>query len=188
MTIPYRTQRLLKRILGAFAVIAVVLAVVCACWFLWLQRFVVYTADGKVRLDFNLPPIADGQPAVPPENADIPIRFDQNDEMSGGSAELTQMLGYYVERTDLQDIDAVITQISALPPETAVMVDVKGIKGDFYYSSAISSKRNSTRSKRSWGRPNFPPKRNRKRKYPRCTAGRSCPCLLKYKLRYRTKF
>lgn len=144
MTIPYRTQRLLKRILGAFAVIAVVLAVVCACWFLWLQRFVVYTADGKVRLDFNLPPIADGQPAVPPENADIPIRFDQNDEMSGGSAELTQILGYYVERTDLQDIDAVITQISALPPETAVMVDVKGIKGDFYYSSAISSKRNSS--------------------------------------------
>ena len=54
------------------------------------------------------------------------------------------MLGYYVERTDLQDIDAVITQISALPPETAVMVDVKGIKGDFYYSSAISSKRNSS--------------------------------------------
>jgi hypothetical protein len=49
-----------------------------------------------------------------------------------------------VERTDLQDIDAVISQIQALPAETAVMVDVKGIKGDFYYSSAVSSKRNSS--------------------------------------------
>ncbi len=144
MTIPYRTQRVLKRILGALAVIAVVLAVVCACWFLWVQRYIVYTADGKVKLDFGLPPISGGQLAVPPEDVDIPIRFDQNDEMAGGSTELTQMLGYYVERTDLQDIDRVITQIQALPAETAVMVDVKGVKGDFYYSSAVSSKRNSS--------------------------------------------
>lgn len=144
MTIPYRTQRVLKRILGVIAVIAVVLAVVCACWFLWVQRYIVYTADGKVKLDFDLPPISSGQLAVPPEGADIPIRFDQNDEMAGGSTELTQILGYYVENTDLQDIDAVISQIQALPAETAVMVDVKGIKGDFYYSSNISSKRNSS--------------------------------------------
>ena len=143
MTIPYRTQRVLKRILGVLAVIAVVLAVVSACWFLWVQRYIVYTADGKVKLDFDLLPISGGQPAVPPDNADIPIHFDQNDEMAGGSTELTQMLGY-VERTDLQDIDAVIAQIQALPAETAVMVDVKGIKGDFYYSSAVSGKRNSS--------------------------------------------
>lgn len=144
MTIPYRTQRVLKRILGVIAVIAVVLAVVCACWFLWVQRYIVYTADGKVKLDFDLPPISSGQLAVPPEDADIPIRFDQNDEMAGGSTELTQILGYYVENNDLQDIDAVISQIQALPAETAVMVDVKGIKGDFYYSSTVSSKRNSS--------------------------------------------
>ena len=143
MTIPYRTQRVLKRILGVLAVIAVVLAVVSACWFLWLQRYIVYTADGKVRLDFNLPPMGGGQLAVPPENPDIPIRFDQEDQMTG-STELTQLLGYYVEKTDLQDIDQVIAQIQALPPETAVMVDVKGIKGDFYYSSTVSSKRNSS--------------------------------------------
>ena len=66
MTIPYRTQRVLKRILGVLAVIAVVLAVVSACWFLWLQRYIVYTADGKVRLDFDLPPMGGGQLAVPP--------------------------------------------------------------------------------------------------------------------------
>jgi hypothetical protein len=133
----------LKRILGVLAVIAVVLAVVSACWFLWVQRYIVYTADGKVRLDFDLPPMSGGQLAVPPEKQDIPIRFDQEDQMTG-STELTQMLGYYVELTDLQDVDKVISQIQALPPETAVMVDVKGIKGDFYYSSAISSKRNSS--------------------------------------------
>ncbi len=144
MIVPYRTQRVLKRILTVLAVIAVVLAVVCACWLLWVQRYVIYTADGKVMLDFNLPPMSGGQLAVPPENVDIPIRFDQHDEMAGTSTELTQMLGYYVERTELQDIDKVIAQIQALPAETAVMVDVKGIKGDFYYTSTVSSKRNSS--------------------------------------------
>lgn len=144
MTIPYRTQRVLKRILAALAVIAVVLAVVCACWFLWVQRYIVYTADGKVKLDFNLPPMGSGQLATPPDSADIPIRFDQNDEMLGSTTELVQMQGYYVELTDLQNVDAVISQIQALPAETAVMVDVKGMKGDFYYSSAVSSKRNSS--------------------------------------------
>ena len=144
MTIPYRTQRVLKRILLALLALLVVLAVACACWFLWVQRYIVYTADGKVRLDFDLPPIAGGQAAVPPENADVPIRFDENDQSANKNAELTQMLGYYVERADLQDIDTVISQISVLPPETAVMVDVKGIKGDFYYSSNISTKRNSS--------------------------------------------
>ena len=143
MTIPYRTQRVLKRILGVLAVIAVVLAVAGACWFVWLQRYVVYTADGKVKLDFDLPPIGEGQLAVPPDQQDIPIRLDQNDEMAGGSTELSQLSGYYVELSDLQDIDTVKSQIQALPSETAVMVDVKGIKGDFYYSSSVDSKRNS---------------------------------------------
>lgn len=143
MTIPYRTQRVLKRILGVLAVIAVILAVVGACWFVWLERYVVYTADGKVKLDFDLPPIGEGQLAEPPDQQDIPIRLDQNDEMAGGNTELMQLAGYYVEPSDLQDIDTVKSQIQALPSETAVMVDVKGIKGDFYYSSAISSKRNS---------------------------------------------
>lgn len=144
MNIPYRTQRVLKSLLIALLAVSVAMAVICVCGFLWLQRFIVYTADGGVRLDFNLHPISGGQPAVPPESADIPIRFDESDQSANKTTELTQMLGYYVERTDLQDIDEVISQISALPPETAVMVDVKGIKGDFYYSSNISTKRNSS--------------------------------------------
>ncbi len=144
MTIPYRTQRVLKRILAVLAVLAVVLAVIAACWFMWLQRYVVYTADGKVKLDFSLSPIGDGQLATPPEQVDIPIRLDREDEMAGGSTELLQMAGYYVELSDLQDIETVKSQIQALPAETPVMVDVKGIKGDFYYSSTVGSKRSSS--------------------------------------------
>ncbi len=144
MTIPYRTQRVLKRILLTLLVIAAVLAIVYACWFVWIQRYIVYTAEGKIKLDFDLPPMQAGQLAVPPEKEDIPIKFDQNDEMIGGKTELTQLDGYYVELSDLQDIAAVKSQIQALPAGTAVMVDVKGIKGDFFYSSAVGSKRSSS--------------------------------------------
>ncbi len=144
MTIPYRTQRVLKRILAVLAVLAVVLAVLASCWFVWLQRYVVYTADGRVKLDFSLSPIGDGQLAVPPEQADIPIHLVQEDEITGGSTELMQISGYYVELSDLQDIEAVKAQIQALPEEAPVMVDVKGIKGDFYYSSTVGSKRSSS--------------------------------------------
>ncbi len=144
MTIPYRTQRVLKQILIILLVVAVVLALVWTCWFIWVQRYIVFTADGKVKLDFDLPPISDGELAVPPEDMDISIQFDQNNEMEGGNTELTQMTGYYVELTDLQDIEAVKSQIRMLPANTPVMVDVKGIKGDFYYSSAVGSQRNNS--------------------------------------------
>lgn len=144
MTIPYRTQRVIKRIALTLLVIAAVLALIYACWLVWIQRYIVYTAEGKIKLDFDLPPISSGELAVPPEKEDIPIKFDQNAEMIGGKTELTQLDGYYVELSELQDIDTVKSQIQALPAGTAVMVDVKGIKGEFFYSSAVGSKRSSS--------------------------------------------
>jgi len=144
MTIPYRTQRVLKRILVALLVVAVVLAAGWACWMLWVQRYIVYTADGGVRLDFDLPPIGDGELAVPPEGEDITINFDTDNEMAGASTELAQFAGYYVEPEALQDIATVKAQIQALPAGTTVMVDVKSIHGAFYYSSKVSSKRSNT--------------------------------------------
>ena len=143
MTIPYRTQRVLKRILLILLVILILLATLWVCWLLWVQRYIVFTADGKVKLDFNLPPIAQGQLAVPPEKEDIPIRYDKNDEMLGSATELAQMVGYYVELTELQNIPALKAQIIALPTGTPVMVDVKNIKGAFFYSSTVGATRNS---------------------------------------------
>jgi len=144
MTIPYRTQRVLKRILLVLLAVIVALAIVYACWFVWVQRYIVYTADGKTKLDFDLPPISMGELATPPEGEDVSIKLDQNDEMIGGNTALTQLDGYYVELSELQNIDAVKAQIQALPAGTAVMVDVKGIKGDFFYSSAVGSKRSGS--------------------------------------------
>lgn len=143
MAIPYRTQRVLKRILSVALILAVVLAAGCACWFIWAQRYIIYTEDGSARLDFNLPPISVGQPAVKPDHPDITIRFDTEDEMLGASTELAQITGYYVEPDALKDISTVKSQIQALPAGTPVMVDVKNIQGAFYYSSAVGSTRST---------------------------------------------
>lgn len=143
MNIPYRTQRFLKRALVVALIAALILAAGFACWLIWVQRFLVYTADGEVKLDFNLPPLNGGILAEEPKDPDIPIHFDKDGADMELSTELTQMKGYYVDAEALKDIATVKAQIAMLESGTPVMVDVKSIYGDFYYSSTVGEKRNS---------------------------------------------
>lgn len=143
MSIPYRTQQAFKRLgIGILAFVLLVVAGV-SCWFIWAQRYVIYTADGEARLDFNLPPMATGQLATPPEKTDVTIRVDTNAPEVGVTTELKQMIGYYVEPTALKDLDAVKAQIQALPGDTPVMIDMKSAYDGFYYSSAVRASRSS---------------------------------------------
>ena len=142
MNLSYRTKRVLSRIgLGILPVL--VLALVAAvCWYIWAQRYVVYSADGSAKLDLALPPMASGEAPVQPSEPDVTIRYDTGaSELE--ATELTQMTGYYVEPGDLKDLDAVKTQIQALPLGTPVMIDVKSIQGAFYYSSTVSDTRST---------------------------------------------
>lgn len=143
MIIPYRTQRVFKRILAVLLALAAVAAVACGCWFVWAQRYLVYTADGQAQLNFDLPPLTPGKPAVKPEEVEVTIRFDTEESVVGTNTELAQMTGYYVEPSALKDLDGVKAQIQALPAGTPVMLDVKSIQGAFYYSSTVSGTRSS---------------------------------------------
>ena len=52
MSIPYRTRRVLNR-LGIVLMIFLLVGVIAwLCWVVWLERYVVYTADGA-SLDFE---------------------------------------------------------------------------------------------------------------------------------------
>ena len=143
MMIPYRTQRVIKRILTVLLALTVVAAVACGCWFVWAQRYIIYTADGKAQLNFDLPPLTPGKTGQKPEEMEVTIRFDTEETVVGTNTELTQMTGYYVEPAALKDLDTVKAQIQALPAGTPVMLDVKSIQGAFYYSSAVSSTRSN---------------------------------------------
>jgi len=146
MRMPYRTRRALGRLAVTLLVIALILALVWLCWVLWLGRFVVYTSDGA-KLDFDQSS-ADmtGTPALPPEEETlISIHYNDGDEVIGQTTELAQLSGYYVTGEALKEgIPQLRNQLTALPSGTAVMVDVKNIYGEFFYSSAVSTARSSS--------------------------------------------
>lgn len=139
MTIPYRTRRAFRRT-GKFLLwFCLIAAVAWFFWILWLGRFVVYTADGA-KFDFShASNQVIGQVAVPPEeNATVSIYYND-----GGAAtvdlELTEIHGYYVECDDLKgDLSTLRNQIMALADNIPIMVEVKDIFGNFYYSTNIS--------------------------------------------------
>ena len=142
MTIPYRTQQILKRTLLVLLVIGVVLAIISAIWFVWLQRYVIFDRDSGIRFDFSLESIPRGeQIQAPPEQPTIPIDYLTEEDLKGASTELVQMIGYYIEPEELSDIASVKSQLADLPAGTPVMLDVKNIYGDFFYSSKINSQR-----------------------------------------------
>ncbi len=143
MNIPYRTQQTIKRVLVIALAVILVAVAAWACWLIWLQRFVVYTADGDAVLDFDLPPMADGQVATQPQEETVSIYYNEGEDAVNTSAELTQLVGYYVEPDQLQDLKEVKKQMAALEAGTGVMIDVKNIKGDFYYSSTVCANRAS---------------------------------------------
>ena len=145
MIFSYRTRQTIKNIAVILLVVLLVLVLVLGCWFVWLDRYVVYTRDGAV-LDFGISmEFAPGVQAVRPEEEDpVSIYYNEGENTINTSTELTQMIGYYVDAAALEeDIDAVREQIKQLPSGTAVMVDVKNIYGNFFYSSSVSDKRNS---------------------------------------------
>lgn len=139
MSIPYRTQQNLKRLVLTLLLLAVVGSIVWGLWFLWLQRFVIYTREDGAVLDFSLSQdVAAGQAAAPPdEEMQVEIYYNEGENKVNLSTDLAQLNGFYVTGNSLaSDPTGVWEQISALPAGTAVMLDVKSIYGTFYYSTA----------------------------------------------------
>jgi hypothetical protein len=138
--IPYRTRQMLKRLLIGLTILLLFAVVLGMCWFLWLQRYVVYTDDGA-KLDFDMSlQFPDGEIARPPEpgvNADM-IFGDDTDATAPVFKEMGKLNGYYVSMDALEaDFSGVSEQIFSLPAGSAVMLEVKNSQGEFAYSSDL---------------------------------------------------
>lgn len=145
MKIPYRTQQILLRVALIALAILVVGGLIFFCWFTWLQRYVIYTRDQGAIVDMNLnPSVALGEPAVPEtDKEEISVYYNEGDNAINVSKELVQITGYYADRVALEkSIDEVLAQANALPYGTPIMLDVKSPKGNFFYSSTVSSNYN----------------------------------------------
>ncbi len=140
MILPYRTQQTLRR-LGLLALsLALIALAVLLCWFLWLQRYVVYTDEGA-RLDFNVSlQFPQGEAAVPPAPG-ATVEFVYAEDLvsdSTHSGALRRFTGFYIDLAAMAGgLDTIRQQLSLLPEGAAVMVDMKNVKGAFYYTTAL---------------------------------------------------
>lgn len=138
MNISYRTRQTLRR---SFSIVAAVIGITLAallCLLLWLQRFVVYTDHGVV---LNFDRQTQGQAQLPQPSQILPsvtIRYDDSPFLEG----LQQLSGYYIPEEDLmkksgKDLQDILDALDQLPEGTPVMLDIKGYRGYFYYSTQV---------------------------------------------------
>lgn len=141
MKLSFETRRKLILAAKIALILLAVAVVVWACWLVWVDRFVVYTREGA-KIDYSLTEesFGEGTLALPPEETvSASIFFDDGTGTQDYATVLSRLEGYYIDYEMLaSDIDAIRSAVSVLPVGTAVMMEVKSIKGTFYYSTNIS--------------------------------------------------
>lgn len=138
MTISYRTRKRLTGLGITAAIIAAVAAVLWICWMIWVGRFVVYHRDGP-RLDFGLDPIPSGEVAhIPEKPSSVNVIYNEP-QIDTPIVEVvpTSIKGYYIDLE--QEIPQIMDQLKKLDKGTAVLLDVKDTRGQFFYTSKISN-------------------------------------------------
>lgn len=138
MSIPYRTQQKLKRLSIALLILLVIAAIVWGMWIIWLQRYVVYTRDEGAVIDFQQSEtLPVGEMAVQPEADTVEIYYNEGENKINVGLELMQLNGYFITGDDLEnDPEGVLEQVQMLPANTPVMLDIKSIYGNFFYSTS----------------------------------------------------
>ena len=133
----YRNKRRAKLGLIVLAVILGVFAVFCICRFIYLQRFLVYTGD-SVRLDYNqsLEKSPDTQkPEWDPATVEIVTKDPVVPTSAAADEPMKPLSGYYITTEMLLNMDAVSAAMAEQETPQTIMLDLKSIYGNFYYSS-----------------------------------------------------
>ena len=141
MTIPYRIRRGLQRFFITLGALTIVGLAAFAAWMLWLNRYVVYTDEGA-KLDFSLSfGQSEGVIAQPPAPGnDVSISYGNTDEFTSLPAgALKQMEGYAITSDMLtaKNLPATQSALDALPAGSTVLLDVRNVRGEFFYTSSL---------------------------------------------------
>ena len=138
----YRNKQILRRVL-LIVLCALLLAVAfVVARIVYLGRFAVYTADGRVYFDREqLLSRSPAAPAASPEG-DYPFQtiLDAASEEQTPQAESLQLRGVYISTTMLANHLAETRQALENLDEdcNAVLIDVKSPLGNFYYATRLS--------------------------------------------------
>ena len=145
MSMTYRTRRRLQKLGVTALIVLVVLLIAWFCSVIWLQRYVVYSADGA-QVDFELGDAGfAGVDATPPQaQGGVSIFYNEGSDAIEISKDLSPINGYYVDYTMLlKSMDTLEAAVDLIPPGTPVMVELKSGYGVFFYSTKISGAKTS---------------------------------------------
>lgn len=146
----YQGKNRLKRLALVLGILALVAVLVWFCWVIWLQRYIVFSRDG-VRFDFDRSTLAleNKTPHDDAQRQDVPLDIyvydGENATLPMDEEAMRMISGVYVDTRMLLDgIDQVEEDLAALEPDTAILLDVKSIYGNYYYSTSIYGAQQST--------------------------------------------
>ena len=142
MSLSYRTRRRLRGWTTALLTLLILGILAFTTWVVWADRYVIYTRDGA-RLDFSLEEhFPAGEPAKPQELGDpveVVVILPQEGSSQAAPTQ-TSINGYYVDSKLLEeDIPGLMETLKTLPEGTAVLMDMKTVKGSFYYETTVGS-------------------------------------------------
>ena len=137
----YKTRRSLHRILTVLLIVGMALALFSFCWNIWVARYVVYTREGAT-LDFTRGPLPDNAVIAQQPKADenVSIYYNEGSDAVELSQELSSVNGYYIDYDVLKqgNFEEIKTDLNRLKAGTAIMIELKGGYGSFYYTSGLT--------------------------------------------------
>lgn len=136
----YRNKRALRRALYIVLGVVLLLLILLLCRFLYLGRYVVYE-DGAVHFDRTqkLEPTGAAPETLDPAEYPFETVLDANPATPDGEQPMQQLSGYYISTRMLAGgVDAVREALNASDDYNAVVLDVKSVYGNYYYSTEIS--------------------------------------------------
>lgn len=136
----YQNRRRLRIFLIVISILVALLLFLCFCRFIYVQRYLVYT-DGSVSLDFEQDlqgTLQQDAPVWDPQEIQLTTDEPVSQVSAAADAPLQKLSGSYITTQMLLDIDSVIAALSENTelPDT-LMLDLKSIYGNFYYSSDL---------------------------------------------------
>lgn len=134
MRMPYRNKLLLKKLLRVIAVLLVLAVIGAVVVLIYLEPRITYDRDGA-HLDAQQPDaeVRATEPRPTLQDPQIVYREDAVDAET-----VQEMGGYYITTEMLRNPQDVLAAVKALDEPCAVLLELKSIWGNFYYSTSVA--------------------------------------------------
>ena len=136
----YRNKRAVRKTARILGGVLLALALLVIGRVLYVQRYVTYPPEG-VRLDYDQKIDYPGQAPAEPDPAEYPFEtvVDAAAQTDEEAEKQTRLDGYSISTTMLVNgVDQVRSALAEVDGYNAVVIDVKSIYGNFYYSTQLS--------------------------------------------------